>query len=109
MAGLIVEAEGSVLVELSFGSRPGSRYGIRDAEIVAQQLATILADGNTGVYQGRVIIPECTTLVFQGTDGEAMFRQMGQYFADHTICAGATIAIRQGSKLREVVIHQIVN
>jgi tetratricopeptide (TPR) repeat protein len=109
LSTLKVESAGAVLVELAFGSRPCGRYGIDDAEIVAEQLAEILAAGDIGSYQGRVVIPEATTLVFQGADGEAMFQQMEQYLADHAICAGATIAIRQGSKLREVVISQLLN
>jgi tetratricopeptide (TPR) repeat protein len=109
LSSLKVESAGAVLVELAFGSRLGSRYGIDDAEIVAGQLAEILAAEDIGSYQGRVVIPESTTLIFQGADGEAMFQQMEQYLADHTICAGATVAIRQGSKLREVVISQLLN
>jgi tetratricopeptide (TPR) repeat protein len=103
------QAPGSVMVELPFGTRPGSRYYARDAELVAEQLGTILAMGNVGKYGGRVTIPESTTLWFHGEDSEAMFAAMEQYLSDHAVCAGAVITIRQGQRVRELVIPQLTN
>jgi tetratricopeptide (TPR) repeat protein len=102
-------ADGAVMVELAFGSRPGSGYRIQDAEVVAEQMAGILEERDTGFYGGRVVIPESTTLWFYGADGEAIFQAIEQFLKDHLICAGATIAIRQGGKMREVVIPQQMN
>ena len=97
------------MIELAFGSRPGSCYWLQDAEVIAEQLAGILADRDSGFYGGRVVIPESTTLWFYGPDAEAIFQDMVQFLKDHLICAGAMVAIRQGGKMREVVIPQVVN
>lgn len=109
LSKLTAESEGAVLVELPFGIRPGGRYGIRDAEIVAEQIGAILEDRGVGQYGGRAVIPESTTLMFYGPEAEALFEVMEQFLQDHLICAGATVAIRQRGKLREVVIPRPVN
>jgi tetratricopeptide (TPR) repeat protein len=103
------QADGAVLIELTFGSRPGSRYRIQDAEVIAEQLAGILAERDAGFYGGRVVIPESTTLWFYGADAEAIFEPIEEFLKDHLICAGARIGIRQAGKTREVVIPQPVN
>lgn len=104
---LKAEAEGAVQIELAFGR--GGRYGIRDTETVAEQIGAILADKDAGAYGGRVVIPESTTLMFYGPDAEMMFETMEQYLKDHLICAGAIVAVRQGSRFREVAIPQALN
>jgi tetratricopeptide (TPR) repeat protein len=109
LSALTAQAEGAVMIELAFGSRPGGRYGIRDAEIVAEQLAAILESQDTGHYGGRAVIPESTTLMFYGVDAEVMFQVMEQFLLDHCIFSGAIIAIRESDKLREVVIPQTLN
>lgn len=108
LAGLTARAEGAVQIELAFGSR-GGRYGIRDAETVTEQIGAILESKDAGAYGGRVVIPESTTLMFYGPDAEAMFEVMEQYLRDHLICAGAIVAVRQGSRVREVAIPQALN
>lgn len=109
LSALTAQGEGAVLIELAFGSRPGGRYQLRDAELVAEQIAAILENQEAGRYGGRAIIPESTTLMFYGADAEEMFKVMEQFLLDHCICSGATIAIRQGAKLREVIIPQTLN
>ncbi len=109
LSALTAQADGAVMIELAFGSRPGSRYKMQDAEVLAEQIAGILEEQDAGFYGGRVVIPESTTLWFYGPDGEAIFRAIDQFLKDHLICAGATIAIRQSGKMREVVIPQQVN
>lgn len=109
VSALKAQAEGAVMIELAFGSRPGSGYRIQDAEVIAEQISGILEERDAGFYGGRVVIPESTTLWFYGADGEAIFQAIEQFMKDHLICAGATIAIRQSAKMREVVIPQQVN
>lgn len=75
----------------------------------AEQIAAILEGHGVGIYGGRSVIRESTTMMFYGEEAEAMFEAMDQFLNDHLICAGAVVAIRQGSKLREVVIPQAVN
>jgi hypothetical protein len=47
--------------------------------------------------------------MFHGNDAEEMYAAMEQFLADHAIFAGATVTVRQGTKLRELVVPQIVN
>lgn len=108
MGDLAVQAAGAILLELPFGGR-AAKYDARDAEIIAEQIGTILLQKSLGRYGGRATIPESTTLWFYGDDGEAMFTAMRQYLEDHAVCAGATVGIRQGDKLREVVMPQVTN
>ncbi|HEV2464989.1 MAG TPA: hypothetical protein VGT04_14375, partial [Acidobacteriaceae bacterium] len=106
---LSTEGKGAVLVELTFGSRPGGRYAVRDAETAAEQLSETLRYNDAGFYAGRTVIPESTTLMFYGDDGETLFQSMEQFLLDHLIFAGATVTIRQGTSARKAVIPQPVN
>ena len=109
LSTLTAESEGAVLIELGFGSRPGGRYGPRDAELLGQQLSAIVESQNTGFYGGRVVIPESTTLLLYGPDAEALFRTVEQFLLDHSICDAAIVTIRQSSQLREVVLPCALN
>lgn len=99
----------SVLIELSTGRRSSARYNIRDAEVVGDQIAAILEAQKLGTYEDRVVIPESTTLIFHGQNAEEMFGAMEQFLSDHSIFAGATVSIRQGTALRQLVVPQTLN
>ena len=62
-----------------------------------------------GSYAGRVTIPESVTLLFHGEDAEALFAAMGEFIGDHRLFEGATVTVRQGKTVRQVVIAQRVN
>ncbi|HEX8711035.1 MAG TPA: tetratricopeptide repeat protein [Terracidiphilus sp.] len=109
LGGLKPDAEGAVLVELAFGSRPGNRYSSEDAKIAGQQLGVVLAEKGVGKYAGRVAIPESVTLLYHGNDAEAMYTAMRQFLEDHCIFEGAMVSIRQGKTVRQVVMAQRVN
>lgn len=102
-------AEGAVLIELAFGSRPGNRYSVEDASVMARQLGAVLVEKGVGKYAGRVAIPESVTLLFHGENAEAMHAAMAQLLADYCIFEGATVSIRQGKTLRQSVVPQRVN
>jgi len=101
--------EASVLIELNIGHHSMTRYSVRDAETAGEQIAKILQSKELGTYGGRVVIPESTTLLFHGQDGDAMFAAMEQFLADHLIFAGSTVSIHQGTQLRQLVLTQTVN
>lgn len=103
------DAAGAVLIELAFGTRPGSRYSVEDAKVVSEQLGAVMAEKAAAKYAGRVAIPESVTLLFLGDDAEAMYGAMGKFLEDHRIFEGATVSIRQGKSLRQVVMAQRVN
>ena len=109
LSGLKADAQGAVLVELAFGTRPGGRYGPDDAKLAAEQLGSIVAERDVGSYAGRVTIPESVTLLFHGEDAEALFAAMGQFLGDHRLFEGAIVTVRQGKTVRQVVIAQRVN
>jgi hypothetical protein len=109
LSTLTAEPAGAVLVELAFGPRPGGRYSKRDAEVVLEQILSILSVARLGESGGKVLTPESITLIFYGEDAQAMFEAIEQFLSDHLIFAGAVVSIRQGKSVRQVVIPTIVN
>ena len=95
-------AQGAVLIELNWSTRPGSRYTVQDTANFAERLSAAAEADDTGFYAGRVSIPESTTLMFYGEDSEALYSALKPVLDDYLIAEGAHIAIRQGSHLREV-------
>jgi len=100
----VSQAKGAVLVELAYGSRPGNRYGAKDTAKLAAQLADAAKTRNVGFCAGTVTIPESTTLMFYGEEAELLYRAMEPILADGPICAGATLTLRQGKEVREIVL-----
>jgi len=109
LSTLTAEPAGAVLIELAFGTRPGGRYGKRDAEAVLEQIFAILSMANLGKSGSRVMTPESITLIFYGENAQAMFEAIEQFLADHLIFAGAVVSIRQGQSVRQVVIPTTLN
>ena len=100
----ISEAKGSVLVEIAYGSRPGTRYGSKETARLAVELAEAAKRNNAGFCGGSVTIPESTTLMFYGEDAEALFRAMQPILSNEAICEGASVTIRQGKEVKELVV-----
>jgi hypothetical protein len=97
-------AEGAVLIALDFGSRPGKACAEGDPKKLADRLSKIVERNTTGRFGGRVTIPESTTLMFYGRDGEALFREMEPALASEPMCRGARVTIRQDEKQRDVFL-----
>lgn len=108
LSGVNGAMEDGVLIELSYESRPGSRY--RDVEFtkLAMKLSEALRDEEVGSYGGRVMIPESTTLMFYGADAEILFRRLEPILAAEGICAGGRVTIRRNSSYREVFLPKKV-
>lgn len=100
----IEKAEGSVSVEVGYGSRPGSRYGKQDLNNLLFDLADAVENANAGFCGGTAIIPESTTLMFYSGDAEALFRAMQPVLENQKICQGASVSIRQGKDIRQVTL-----
>lgn len=100
----ISQAEGAVLVEIGYGSRPGNRYGKQDLNKLAFDLMDAAENQSAGFCGGSVTIPESTTLMFYGEDAEALFRVMEPILVGERICEGASVKIRQGREVREVIL-----
>ncbi len=109
LSGLTAEAGGAVLIELGLGSRTGGKYGLRDVDLVQQQLSEIVQRHDVGSFGGRVTIPESVTMILYGPDAEALFLAVERFLLDHSICDGAVVTIRQGTQLREVVLPCTLN
>ena len=109
LSTLTVEPAGAVLIELAFGSRPGGRYGRRDAEAVLEQIFAILSAANLAESGAWALAPESITLIFYGGDAQAMFVAIEQFLSDHLIFAGAVVSIRQGKNIRQIVIPAPLN
>jgi tetratricopeptide (TPR) repeat protein len=104
LSALSAGAEGAMLIELGLGSRPGSAYPKGAAARLGEQLAEAVGENHLGFYGGHVVIPESTTLMFYGEDGEALFRVTEPILRSEKLCAGARVTIRQGGKHREVIL-----
>jgi tetratricopeptide (TPR) repeat protein len=97
-------SEGAVLIELDFGSGPGAVHGKNDSSRLGRRLADVLEDQGIGYYGGHVVIPETTTLMFYGSDAEAIFGAMRPLLLQEPMCGGATVTVRQAGKHREVFL-----
>ena len=97
-------AEGAVLIALDFGSRPGEAYAESEPKKLADRLSKIVERNTTGRFGGWVTIPESTTLMFYGRDGEALFREMEPALASEPMCRGARVTIRQDEKQRDLFL-----
>jgi tetratricopeptide (TPR) repeat protein len=100
----ISQAKGSVLVEIGYVSRPGHRFSNQDLARLAVELSDAAKVRNAGFCAGSVTIPESTTLMFYGEDAEALYRALELVLASEPICEGASITIRQGKEVREIVL-----
>jgi tetratricopeptide (TPR) repeat protein len=100
----ISEAKGSVLVEIPYGSRPGNRYGTKDAAKLAVELAEAARGQHAGFCGGTVTIPESTTIMFYGEDAEVLYGAMRLVLANEQICEHATVTIRQGMEVKEIAM-----
>jgi hypothetical protein len=101
-------AGAAVLVELDFGTRPGSMYGKSDAARLELRLSDVLESQGVGYCGGRVWIPESTTLLLYGADAEAMFHAVQPLLLEEPMCAGARVTVRQGDQHREVLLPRPV-
>jgi len=109
LSALRTTTEGAVLVELGFGTEPGSAARKRALRELMDRLREVVDTEQAGFFAGKVVIPENTTLMFYGADGEALFRAIEPLLARDPICAGATVTIRQGDRHRTVVLPSRVN
>ena len=102
----------AVFVELNVGirergvnrKREDVQYGKREDVQLGKRLAEDLEGKNVGWYGGQLTIPESTTLIFYGSDAEALFQAIEPTVRGEQICAGAKITIRQRDGKREIVL-----
>ena len=98
------DQRGAVLIELNFGSHPDGRFERREAMDIGHRLASVAKDEEAGNYSSRVTTPESTTLIFYGEDAEKLYRTLEPSLLGEKICSGARVMIRQGGKMREVIL-----
>jgi hypothetical protein len=103
-SGMKAPSDGAVLVHLDFGSRPGKAYGKKDIERLLERLTERAEGQEAGCFSSWVMIPESTTLIFYGADGEALFKAMEPVLSGEPMCRGAKLTIRQGDRQREVCL-----
>jgi tetratricopeptide (TPR) repeat protein len=96
--------EGAVLIELGSGSYSRTESDAHAAQKLGYQLMELVKEALTGSYGGHVLLPESTVLMFYGVDAEALFRVMEPTLRSEAVCQGARVTIRQGAKLREMVL-----
>lgn len=97
-------ADGSVSIELPFGSRGNNAIRPEELHGLKRSLKAVLDAHSVGEYGGDVRIPEVTTLLLYGPDAETLFQAVEPVLSAHPLCAGASVRIRQGKAHREVVL-----
>ena len=104
LSAVKVQSEGAVLVELPFGSRPVRPDGRKNTTLLARRLSEEVQAREVGYSGGWVAIPENTALFFYGPDAEALYKVLEPLLMVESLCSGARVVIRQGSRHREVVL-----
>jgi hypothetical protein len=94
----------AVFVELNVGIRKRSLDGKHEDVQLGKRLTEVLEVKNVGWYAGQLTIPESTTMIFYGSDAEALFHELEPTLTSEPICAGARITIRQRDGQREVIV-----
>jgi tetratricopeptide (TPR) repeat protein len=94
----------AVFVELNVGIRKHSLDGKREDVQLGKRLTEVLEVKDVGWYAGQLTIPETTTMIFYGSDAEALFHALEPTLTGEPICAGARITIRQRDGQREVIV-----
>jgi tetratricopeptide (TPR) repeat protein len=93
-----------VFVELNVGVQERSLDGKREDVQLGKRLTEVLEAKNLGWYAGQLTILESTTMIFYGSDAEALFQALEPTLRSEQICAGARITIRQRDGQREVIL-----
>lgn len=98
---------GAVLIEMDNRGRTdvGRKTDLRS---LIERLSEALEREQDGFVAAKLVIPENTTLILNGADGEALFRAVEQILMGHTICQGAVVTIRQGDAHRTVVVPSLL-
>jgi tetratricopeptide (TPR) repeat protein len=94
--------EGALLIELDGGIRSESS----DTEIakLGDCLHEILKEQNLGDWQGFIRIPERSTLIYYGSNAQAMYNAIEATMRGDSRCEGAFITIRQRTQQSEVML-----
>jgi hypothetical protein len=71
-------------------------------------LSEILEEQNLGNWQGLIRIPECSTLIYYGSNAEAMYTALEPTLRGDSRFEGALITIRQRTQEREVVLPRLI-
>jgi tetratricopeptide (TPR) repeat protein len=94
--------EGALLIELDGGLRGDST--VSDIAELGICLSEILKGQNLGQWQGLIRIPECSTLLYYGSNAEQMFGAIESALRSDWRFEGAVITIRQLTQQREVIL-----
>jgi len=94
--------EGALLIELDGGLRSGS--SVSDIAELGICLSEVLKEQNLGQWQGLIRIPECSTLLYYGSNAEQMFGAIESTLRSDSRFDGAVITIRQLTQQREVIL-----
>jgi hypothetical protein len=94
----------AVFVELNIGIRERSLDGKREHVQLRKRLTEVLEVKNVGWCAGQLTLPESTTMIFYGSDAEALFQVLEPTLRSEQICAGARITIRKRDAQREVIL-----
>src|SRR5262249_30290663 len=95
--------EGALLIEVEGGMRTDSTQQ-DEIRRLGCLLDETLRERSLGQFHGLMRIPECSTLIYYGSDSEAMYTAIEPTLTGESQFAGALVTIRQGSQKREVTL-----
>jgi tetratricopeptide (TPR) repeat protein len=100
--------EGALLIELDVGMHSESTE--TDFAKLGSCLHEILKEQHLGDWQEFIRIPECSTLIYYGSNAEAMYAAIEPTLRGDSGFEGALITIRQRTQKREVMLpRRMVN
>ena len=100
----VERTEGALLIELDGGLRGDST--VSDIAALGFSLGDVLKEQNLGHWQGLIRIPECSTLLYYGSNAEQMFGAIEPTLRSDSRFEGAVITIRQRGRQREVILRR---
>ena len=104
----VQSTEAALLVELERGIRSGATE--RDVAELGLCVNEILRERKLGEWWGVVRSPECSTLIYYGTDAQEMYQAIEPTLRTDARFEGARVTIRQRSEQSEIMIpRRMVN
>jgi len=94
---------GAILIEMEHPGQPDSERKINVRNLL-ERISEAVEREQVGFVASKHVMPENTTLILSGADGEALFRAVEPVLMSHTVCQGALVTIRQGDTHRTVVL-----
>jgi len=92
---------GTVFLELPIGSQHANNQLREQIRQFVYLLDSEVKNSGAGRLSGHITFPESRTLIFSGTEADALFKVIEPIITHSDLCSGARITIRQNDQRRE--------